>query len=130
MRNLVRPPSRLIRRRSHDERSRRDADETHPVRIAGAEEEQTAEERAPCHNHRVKGYVKAAVVIAGYVVAFAIAWGAVALHMATTNQAEASAASGMYAFGDLLLFVAVFGVLALIPTGAALFFVFGRFFRG
>src|SRR5258708_11167304 len=29
----------------------------------------------------------------------------------------------MYAFGDAILFVAVFGVVALAPTGAALFFL-------
>lgn len=78
----------------------------------------------------MRGYVKAGIVAAGYVAAFLIAWAAVALHMATTNQAEASAASGMYAFGDTILFLGVFGVLALLPTGAAVFFVFGRFFRG
>jgi hypothetical protein len=29
----------------------------------------------------------------------------------------------MYAFGDLLLFIAVFGILALFPTGLALYFL-------
>jgi hypothetical protein len=71
----------------------------------------------------VGGYVKAGIVVAGYVAAFLIAWAAVALHMAATNQAEASAASGMYAFGDLILFVAVFGAVALLPTGAAAYFL-------
>src|SRR5690242_1891330 len=64
----------------------------------------------------MRGYAKAGIVIGGYVLAFAIASAAVALHMATTNQADASAASGMYAFGDTILFVAVFGVVALVPT--------------
>jgi len=77
----------------------------------------------------VRGYAKAGMVLAGYVAAFVIASAAVAVHIATTDPAEASAASGMYAFGDLILFVAVFGVLALLPTGAALFFTFVRFFR-
>ena len=74
----------------------------------------------------MRGYAKAAIVGGGYVVAFAIAWAAVALHMATTNQAEASAASGMYAFGDTILFIGVFGLVALIPTGVAVFFMFKR----
>jgi hypothetical protein len=33
----------------------------------------------------------------------------------------------MYAFGDLLLFLGVFGVLALFPTGLALYFLFRAF---
>ena len=77
----------------------------------------------------MRGYAKAGIVIGGYVAAFVIASAAVAVHIATTDSVEASAASGMYAFGDLLLFAGVFGVLALLPTGAALFFTFGRFFR-
>ncbi|HEX7676728.1 MAG TPA: hypothetical protein VF713_01290, partial [Thermoanaerobaculia bacterium] len=36
---------------------------------------------------------------------------------------EAQGAGGMYAFGDSIVFVAVFGVLALLPTGAALYFL-------
>jgi hypothetical protein len=74
----------------------------------------------------MKGYAKALIVVAGYLAAFAIASAAVAVRIATTNQAEASAASGMYAFGDVALFVIVFGALALIPTGAALFFLLSR----
>lgn len=77
----------------------------------------------------MKGYAKAGIVIAGYVAAFVIAAVAVKIHIATTDPVQASAASGMYAFGDLLLFAGVFGVLALLPTGAALFFTFARFFR-
>jgi len=77
----------------------------------------------------VKGYAKAGIVIGGYSAAFVIASAAVAVHVAATDPIEASAASGMYAFGDLLLFGGVFGVIALIPTGAALFFTFTRFFR-
>jgi hypothetical protein len=32
----------------------------------------------------------------------------------------------MSAFGDLILFVAVFGAAALLPTGAALFFLLSK----
>ncbi len=71
-------------------------------------------------------YAKAAIVVAGYVAAFVIATSAVAVHEATLNQADASAAGGMYAFGDLALFVIVFVGLSLIPTAAALFFLLSR----
>jgi hypothetical protein len=71
----------------------------------------------------VNGYAKAGVVTAGYVGAFVLASLATALHIAATDNAQASAASGMYAFGDLLLFVGVFAVVALLPTGAAIYFL-------
>ncbi len=70
-----------------------------------------------------KPLLKVGVVAAGYVVAFLTASAAVAIRLATTSGPDAQAASGMYAFGDLILFVAVFGVVALVPTGAALFFL-------
>ena len=71
----------------------------------------------------VKPLVKAAVVAGGYVAAFAIASAVVAVRIATTSGPDAQASSGMYAFGDALLFAAVFGACALVPTGAALFFL-------
>jgi hypothetical protein len=40
-----------------------------------------------------------------------------------TQGPEAQASAGMYAFGDLIIFVAVFGGLALFPTGLALYFL-------
>lgn len=52
-----------------------------------------------------------------------VASAVVALHVATTSGPDAQASSGMYAFGDALLFLAVFTVAALVPTGAALFFL-------
>lgn len=52
-----------------------------------------------------------------------LASAAVAIRVAATSGPEAQAASGMYAFGDAFLFVAAFSVFALIPTGAALFFL-------
>ena len=66
---------------------------------------------------------KVAVVAGGYIVAFLVAAAAVAIRVANTSGPEAQAAGGMYAFGDVLLFVAMFGVAALVPTGAALFFL-------
>jgi hypothetical protein len=67
--------------------------------------------------------VKISGVAAGYVAATILASLAVAIRVARTSGPDAQAASGMYAFGDSVLFVAVFGVAALIPTGAALVFL-------
>jgi hypothetical protein len=61
--------------------------------------------------------------VAGYVAALIVASAAVVLRVAYTSGRDAQASSGMYAFGDSLLFIAVFGVAALIPTGAALVFL-------
>jgi hypothetical protein len=70
---------------------------------------------------RVRG--KAGFVAAGYLGAFLIASVAVAVQVAWTSGPDLQMYSGMYAFGDSLLFLAVFGVFALMPTGAALFFL-------
>jgi len=69
----------------------------------------------------VKPALKVPVIAGGYVAAFLLAFAAVAIRVATTSGPDAQASSGMYAFGDALLFVAVFAVTALAPTGAALF---------
>jgi len=71
----------------------------------------------------MKPFLKVAVVAGGYVAAFLIASAVVAIRIANTTGPDAQAASGMYAAGDALLFAAVFGVCALVPTGAALFFL-------
>jgi len=67
--------------------------------------------------------LKFGIVAAGYIAAFLIASAVVAIRLANTNGPDAQAESGMYAFGDLMLFVAVFGIAALVPTGAALVFL-------
>ena len=69
----------------------------------------------------MKPFLKVAVVAGGYIAAFLMAYAAVAIRLASTSGPDAQASSGMYAAGDALLFVAVFGVSALVPTGAALF---------
>jgi hypothetical protein len=71
----------------------------------------------------MKPLLKVAVAAGGYVAAFLIASAVVAIRMANTSGPDAQAASGMYAAGDALLFGAVFGACALVPTGAALFFL-------
>lgn len=66
---------------------------------------------------------KVGVVAAGYIAAILLASGVVAVRIAATSGPEAQASSGMHAFGDALVFVAVFGVAGLLPTGAALYFL-------
>ena len=67
--------------------------------------------------------LKIGLVAVGYIAAFVVASAAVAVRLAYTSGPDAQAASGMYAAGDAFLFVAVFGVVALVPTGAALLFL-------
>ena len=67
--------------------------------------------------------VKVGLVVAGYVVAFLVAFAVVAIRVAATSGPDRQAYSVMYGFGDDLLFLAVFGVVAVPPTSAALFFL-------
>ena len=71
----------------------------------------------------MKASLKIGGVAGGYIAAFLVASAAVAVRLASTSGPDAQASSGMYAFGDALLFVAIFGVSALVPTAAALFFL-------
>ena len=70
---------------------------------------------------------KLGLVLGGYVIACLIASGVVYVYEHFTQDAVAQASAGMYAFGDLILFVGVFSVLALFPTGLALFYLFRKF---
>jgi hypothetical protein len=74
----------------------------------------------------MKPAVKIAIVAGGYLLAFVLASAAVALHAAMTSDLGARASGGMSAFGDLMLFIAVFGAVALVPTGAAFFFLLSK----
>jgi hypothetical protein len=67
--------------------------------------------------------LKIAGVAIGYVAAFLLASAVVAAHIADTSGPDALASSGMYAFGDSVIFLAVFGTSALVPTGFGLFFL-------
>lgn len=71
----------------------------------------------------MKTPAKIGLVAVGYVAAILVATAAVAIRTALTPAAVEQASSGMYAFGDSLLFIGVFSVVALIPTGMALFFL-------
>ena len=70
---------------------------------------------------------KLGLVLGGYVVACLAAYGAVYINDLFMDPAVLQASSGMSAFGDLILFGSVFGVLALVPTGLALYFLFRKF---
>ena len=67
------------------------------------------------------------LVIGGYVAACLLASGVVYVYQLFTDNAVAQASSGMYAFGDLLLFAGMFVILALFPTGLALYFLLRAF---
>jgi hypothetical protein len=70
---------------------------------------------------------KVGLVIGGYVGACLIASGVVYVWELFSQGPIAQASSGMYAFGDLLLWIGVFGVLALIPTGLAVYLLARKF---
>ena len=70
---------------------------------------------------------KLGLVIGGYVVACLVAYGAVYINDLFMDPAVLQASGGMSAFGDLILFVGVFGVLALLPTGLGIFFLLKKF---
>jgi hypothetical protein len=67
--------------------------------------------------------LKVGLVAAGYVGAFVVASLVVMLYVALTSGPDRQGAQGMYAFGDSMLFLAVFVMAGLPSTGAALFFL-------
>jgi hypothetical protein len=69
----------------------------------------------------MRAAAKFGLVAAGYVGAFVVAAAVAMLNAAWTAGPDRQASSGMFAFGDSLLFLAVFGVAAVPPTGAGLF---------
>ena len=76
---------------------------------------------------KMSGLMKVGLVIGGYLAACLIASGAVYVNQLFTDNVASQASAGMSAFGDFVLFVVVFGVLALFPTGLALYFLFRKF---
>jgi len=75
---------------------------------------------------RLGSPAKLGIVVGGYVVAAAIAASALAIYVAATNTPDRQSAQGMYAFGDSIVLLAVFGVAAIPATAAALFFLRSR----
>jgi len=70
-----------------------------------------------------KPAAKLGIVAAGYVVALAIAALVTSVYVASTSGPDRQTYGGMYAFGDSVLFLGVFGVAAIPATAAALFFL-------
>jgi hypothetical protein len=66
---------------------------------------------------------KLGLVIGGYVLACLVAASVLYIYQLFTQNAAAQASAGMYAFGDLFLFIVVAGFLMLFPTGLALYFL-------
>jgi hypothetical protein len=64
---------------------------------------------------------KAGIVVGGYVTAILAAFCVVTISIHQASGFDRDASAGMHAFGDSLLFIAVFGVVSIIPTGLALF---------
>lgn len=75
----------------------------------------------------MKPITKLALILGGYVAACLVAGFISYIHELLTQSAAAQAASGMYAFGDLILFVGIFLMLALFPTGLGLYFLVRKF---
>lgn len=65
---------------------------------------------------------KSGAVVLGYVAAWLIAEQVLALHRRLTAS-DSQGADGMYAFGDGLLFLGTFVLMALVPTGAVAYFL-------
>jgi hypothetical protein len=71
----------------------------------------------------VRASVKVGLVAIGYAGAVLVASAIVAIYVASTSGPDRQTYGVMYDFGDTLLFLAVFGVAAVPPTGAVLFFL-------
>lgn len=71
----------------------------------------------------MKSVVKVLVVLAGYSLALFAACAAVYVRQLNTQGTDAQASAGMCAWGDAMLFGAVFGGVALFPTGLGLCFL-------
>ena len=66
---------------------------------------------------------KAGIVALGVGVAFGIAWLSVYVRQRFTSGPDTQASSGMYAAGDAMLGLGVFGLLTLAPLGLGLFWL-------
>jgi energy-converting hydrogenase Eha subunit A len=71
----------------------------------------------------MKASSKVILVVAGYLAALVIAFVVVSLYIAAPNGPDRQTYSGMFAFGDSILFLGVFAIAAIPASGAALFFL-------
>jgi hypothetical protein len=70
-----------------------------------------------------KPLLKPLAVLVGYSAALLAACVAVYIRQLNTQGPDAQASAGMYAAGDAMLFISVFGSVALVPTGLGLYFL-------
>jgi hypothetical protein len=75
---------------------------------------------------RLRPAARTVIVAAGYVVTVALTALVLHVYVAVTNTPDRQTSSGMFAFGDSLVFLAVLGVAAVPATGAALYFLRSR----
>ena len=71
----------------------------------------------------MRPWAKVGIVCLGLAAAFFLACLAAFLRELAMQGPDVQAASGLYAFGDLLFGLAVFGLLALVPIGLALYWL-------
>jgi hypothetical protein len=71
----------------------------------------------------MKKSAKVGIVAAGYILACVAAFAVSYIYDLSTRGTDVQASQGMFAFGQSILFLVVFGVLALIPTVLAFFFL-------
>jgi energy-converting hydrogenase Eha subunit A len=62
-------------------------------------------------------------VVVGYAVALVTASVVVSIYVAATDGPDRQGSDGMYAFGDSILYLGIFGLASIPATGAALFFL-------
>jgi hypothetical protein len=74
-------------------------------------------------------WMKFGLVIGGSVTACLIAGFAVYVNQLLRDSAASQSSAGMSAFGDFMLFILTFGVLGLLPTGFALYFLTRKFLQ-
>jgi len=76
--------------------------------------------------HRIQALpavAKAAIVATGYFAAILLGVGVTSIYIDNTGGPDRDLYSGMYAFGDSLVFLTVFGAAAIVPTALALVFL-------
>lgn len=76
-----------------------------------------------CDPTAMKPSSKLISVVVGYAVALVAASVVLSLYVAATDGPDRQASGGMYAFGDSILFLGVFGLASIPATAAALFFL-------
>jgi len=66
---------------------------------------------------------KVGIVVAGYVIALLVTIAVAAVYIHLTDSPDRDQSSGMYAFGDSLLFLATLTLTSIPATGAVLYFL-------